>query len=179
MVQPALLGGNGSCLVILAIQTALSLRLVIFADQVASIFADLISGGLVDHLVEGILIALLGLVATVDTLLVHALELVVEWFVFTIRNHIYIELQPSELRLPVRLVLGLYLLVRPADKAHQLLPFMLGGLFREEAVVLFLIFENVPFLLQLLTLWLQEIVVHLFNVVRVLLLPWGYLVLTA
>lgn len=69
------------------------------------------------------------------------------------------------------LVLSLYLLVRLTDEADQFLLLVFRGLFREEAVVLFLVFENVLLLLRLATVMLDEIVVHFFNVVLVLLPP--------
>lgn len=72
----------------LAIETALSLKVVVFADQMASILAELISGGPIDHLIQGIFIVLLRFIAAVDTLLADFLELVVEWVVFTIGNHV-------------------------------------------------------------------------------------------
>jgi hypothetical protein len=71
----------------------------------------------------------------------------------------------------VGLVLSLYLLVRLTDEADQFLLLVFRGLFREEAVVLFLVFENVLLLLRLATVMLDEIVVHFFNVVLVLLPP--------
>ena len=140
-----------------------------------SIFAGLISWGLIDYLVEGILMVVLRFVAAIDTLLIHSFELVVEWVVFAIRKHV--ELQSPLFRWPVLLVLGLYLFMGPADEACQFMLLVFWGLLRKETVVLFFIFEDV--LLHLLTLSRNEIIVHLLNIQLGLQSPGRYLILAA